>query len=90
VLYEGDLVLYLERGGHGLLTYPAFDDEVIAAAALDALGSLTLDGRLRQLQLERIDGVAVAASSHRARLEGMGFRSSYRGLVRSAPRTDGP
>ncbi len=90
VLHDGDLVLYLERGGHGLLTYPAFDDEVIAAAALDALGSLTLDGRLRQLQLERIDGVAVAASSHRARLEGMGFRPSYRGLVRSAPRTDGP
>jgi ATP-dependent Lhr-like helicase len=89
VLHDGELVLYLERGGHGLLTYPAFDDEVIAGAALDALGSLTLDGRLRQLQVERIDGVVVAASPHSARLERMGFRPSYRGLVRTAPRMDG-
>ncbi len=89
VLHEGELVLYLERGGHGLLTYPPFDDEAIAAAALEALGRLILDGRLRQIQLERIDGVAVAASPLRARLDRVGFRPSYRGLVLAAPRTDG-
>jgi ATP-dependent Lhr-like helicase len=83
VLHEGELVLYLERGGRGLLTYPSFDDEAVATAALGALGGLVRDGRLRQLQLERVDGLAVGDSPRRAPLLHMGFRPSYRGLVLS-------
>ena len=83
VLHEGELVLYLERGGRGLLTYPSFDDEAVATAALGALGGLIRDGRLRQLQVERIDGVAVGDSPRRPSLLRMGFRPSYRGIVLS-------
>jgi ATP-dependent Lhr-like helicase len=89
VLHDGELVLYLERGGRGLLTYPSFDDEAVGAAAMGALSGLIRDGRLRQLQVERVDGVAVGDSPRRAPLLRMGFRPSYRGLVLAAQRTDG-
>jgi ATP-dependent helicase Lhr and Lhr-like helicase len=89
VLHDGELVLYLERGGHGLLTYPPFDEEMVAAAAIQVLGALTADGRLRQLQIERIDGVDAAISPFRTTLESLGFRRSYRGLTRSAARPGG-
>jgi ATP-dependent Lhr-like helicase len=78
---DGDLVLYLERGGRSLLTFAPFDDGETAEQALAALGGLTRDGRTRRIQVERIDGVAVASSPHRARLEAHGFRPGYRGLV---------
>jgi ATP-dependent Lhr-like helicase len=81
VCVDGDLVLFLERGGRSLLTFPPFDDGEIAELALDALSDLTRDGRVRRLQVERIDDIAVATSPHRAQLEAHGFRPGYRGLV---------
>jgi ATP-dependent Lhr-like helicase len=80
-LHEGELVLSLERGGRSLVTYGPFDDEEVAAAAIEALAGLLRDGRLRRLQVERIDGLTVEASPLRARLEDLGFRRGYRGLV---------
>jgi ATP-dependent Lhr-like helicase len=81
VLQDGRLVLHLERGGRSLLTWPPFDDDAVAGRAIEALRSLTADSRLHWLQVERVDGQEVVASPHRARLEGLGFRGSYRGLV---------
>jgi len=81
VSVDGDLVLYLERGGRSLLTFAPFDDDEAAELALVALAGLTRDGRARRLQVERIDDVAVATSPHRTRLEAHGFRPGYRGLV---------
>jgi ATP-dependent Lhr-like helicase len=81
VLQDGRLVLHLERGGRSLLTWPPFDDDAVAGRAIEALRSLTADSRLHRLQVERVDGQEVVASPHRARLEGLGFRGSYRGLV---------
>jgi ATP-dependent Lhr-like helicase len=83
-LVDGELVLYLERGGRSLLTWAPFDDPAMAEPALDALAGLVRDGRLRRVQLERVDGVAVASSPHAARLESLGFRRGYRGLVLGA------
>jgi ATP-dependent Lhr-like helicase len=74
-------VLYLERGGRSLLTCAPFDDADVADVALQALAGLVRDGRMRRLQVERVDGVAVSASAHRGRLEALGFRPGYRGLV---------
>ena len=87
VLDEGQAVLYLERGGRSLVTFGPFDDERIAQRAVAALGGLVTDGRLRSLQIERIDGVAVSSSPLRARLDALGFREAYRGLVLRTPDT---
>ncbi len=83
VLHDGDLVLYLERGGRSLQTFAPFADETIAARAIDALRRLLTDGRLKQLQLERIDGASIAESAQRTRLMELGFRQAYRGYVLS-------
>lgn len=87
VLQDGHLVLHLERGGRSLLTWPPFDSDEVAGRAIEALRSLTVDGRMHRLQLERVDGRAVAASPHRTRLEALGFRASYRGLVLAPQRS---
>ena len=81
VLHDGDVVLYLERGGKSLLTFSLFDDADIAAAAVGALRTLLADGRQKRLQLERVDGDPIAASPQRERLLELGFREAYRGYV---------
>jgi ATP-dependent Lhr-like helicase len=84
VLYDGDLVLYLERGGRSLLTFASFDDDRIASQAVGALRRLVVDGRLKRLQLERVDGMPVADAALRDRLGRLGFRAGYRGFVLAA------
>ncbi len=81
VLHDGDLVLYLERGGKSLQTFARFDDERVSELAVKALRSLVDDGRLKRLQLERVDGMAIADSPQRERLSALGFRQAYRGYV---------
>jgi len=80
-LVEGDAVLYLERGGSGLLTLPAFDDPAAATPALRSLRMLVADGRLRELVVRKIDGLPVADSPHRQALLATGFMPGYRGLL---------
>jgi ATP-dependent Lhr-like helicase len=86
VLHDGEPVLYLERGGRSLQTLPAFDEPERAAAALEALGELVSTGRLRALQLERVDGLPVAESRARDLLADAGYRRGYRGWVLGASR----
>ncbi len=81
VLHDGELVVYLERGGKSLLTFAPFDEPATGAAAVGALRSLLSDGRLKRLQLERIDGDAIDQSRQRDRLVGLGFQQAYRGYV---------
>jgi ATP-dependent Lhr-like helicase len=81
VLHDGELALYLERGGRSLLTFAPFDDDDVASAGIEALRTLLADDRLRRLQIERIDGLPIESSPHRQRLEALGFRRGYRGLV---------
>jgi ATP-dependent Lhr-like helicase len=85
VLCDGEPVLYLERGGKSLQTLPPFATPSTAAVALRALRQLLADGRFRSLQIERVDGVAVAESPHRELLGEAGFQPAYRGwLLRAA------
>ena len=51
VLVDGALAAFLERGARSLLTFG-----VDAGEWADALASLTKDGRLRKIELTRIDG----------------------------------
>ncbi len=81
VLHDGDLVLYLERGGRSLLTFSAFEDDDRAALAVEALRALQADGRTRRLQVERLDGLPVAGSPQRGRMIDLGWRPGYRGLL---------
>jgi ATP-dependent Lhr-like helicase len=81
VLHDGEPVLYLERGGQSLQTLPAFASPAAAQAALNVLGLLVADGRLRTLQIRRIDGLPIAESPGREMLSAAGFRPGYRGWV---------
>ncbi len=81
VSVDGHAALYVERGGSGLLTLPAFDDADVATAAVRSLAGLIEDGRLRELVIRKVDGEPVAGSAHRDALLNGGFAAGYRGLV---------
>ena len=76
VLADGALAAFLERGARSLTTFGS-DPSTWA----DALASLVKDGRLRRIELVRIDGEPSAASPHAQRLREAGFADGYRGLV---------
>jgi ATP-dependent Lhr-like helicase len=76
VLVDGALAAFLERGARSLATF-----DVPASTWADALASLVKDGRLRRIELVRIDGEPAVASPHVERLREAGFVDGYRGLV---------
>ncbi len=82
VLVDGAAVLYLERGGRSLVTFPAADDAEQARLAIAALEHLvTPIGPYRELVIERIDREPVATSALAEPLRALGFRPSYRGYL---------
>jgi ATP-dependent Lhr-like helicase len=86
VLVDGVAVLYLERGGGTLQTLPAADDSHVAEAAIQALGGLLEDRRVRELIITKVDGLPIGESPFRERLLAAGFSSAYRGLTMRAAR----
>jgi ATP-dependent Lhr-like helicase len=76
VLADGAPAAYLERGGRSLLTFGADP-----ASWVDALASLVKDGRLKRIQLGRIDGAEGSAHPAAADLRAAGFADGYRGLT---------
>jgi hypothetical protein len=68
------------------VTFLPFYDAEIGRLAMAGLAGLVHDGRLRRLQLERVDGAPVAESSWRERLSELGFRAAYKGYVLEAAR----
>ncbi|HYN28990.1 MAG TPA: DEAD/DEAH box helicase [Dermatophilaceae bacterium] len=80
VLADGALVLYVERGGRTLLSWPAPEHALRAAA--DALALAVRDGALGRLTVERTDGDPVLGSAHplALALEAAGFHATPRGL----------
>jgi ATP-dependent Lhr-like helicase len=81
VLSNGEPVLYLERSGRAIRTFPAFADRQVALEALRALVRPAPDGTLRRIRLERIDGEPVLTSLHHGLVLDAGFQRTYRGLV---------
>jgi ATP-dependent Lhr-like helicase len=81
VIVDGIAALYLERGGSTLQTLSAADEPDVADAAFTGLGTLVRGGRLRELIIRKVDGVAVAESPWRDRLLASGFTPGYRGLT---------
>ncbi|SCG52522.1 ATP dependent helicase, Lhr family [Micromonospora halophytica] len=78
VLVDGDLVLYVERGGRTILSFT--DDTDALAAAGKALADAVHSGALGAMSVERADGEAVQASPLRDALTAAGFRATPRGL----------
>ncbi|HXP37560.1 MAG TPA: DEAD/DEAH box helicase, partial [Solirubrobacteraceae bacterium] len=86
VLVADAPVLYVERGGRGLLTLTEDRDEERAglAHALSALAVAVRSGRVPKLSLERIDGEPAIASGLAEMLLELGFHSGPRRLTLSA------
>ncbi|WP_344294613.1 hypothetical protein, partial [Streptomyces synnematoformans] len=80
VLVEGDLALYVERGGRTLLAWPSADDPRLAAAA-QALAAAARGGALgRTATVERINAAQALDSPLGTLLEQAGFTATPRGL----------
>jgi ATP-dependent Lhr-like helicase len=78
VLLDGDLAVYVERGGKSLLTWT--EDAAVLQPALDALALIVRDGALGRLTVERADGVNILGSALAQCLERAGFHATPRGL----------
>lgn len=78
VLVDGDLVLYLERGGKTLLT--CTEDPTARQAAAGALAGLVRTGRMDSLVIDRVDGESVHGNTFAAFLTEAGFASTPQGL----------
>jgi ATP-dependent Lhr-like helicase len=78
VLADGQLVLYVERGGRTLLSWTS-DQEPLRAAA-QALARAVRNGALGKLTVERADGGTVHSSPLARALAEAGFRPTPRGL----------
>ncbi|HZD73031.1 MAG TPA: hypothetical protein VE776_03955, partial [Actinomycetota bacterium] len=78
ILVDGDLILYVERGGRTLLTFSDEPDRLRRAA--DALALAVRDGALGRLAVERADGGEVYSSPMARALTEAGFRPTARGL----------
>ncbi|HEY8454501.1 MAG TPA: ATP-dependent helicase [Actinopolymorphaceae bacterium] len=86
VIVDGELALYVERGGRTLLSWS--DDPAVLQPAADALALAVREGALGKLTVERVDGEAVLASSAHAEeasplaaaLQAAGFQLTPRGL----------
>jgi ATP-dependent Lhr-like helicase len=78
VLVDGELVLYVERGGRTLLSWSQDPSALESAAA--ALAGAVRNGALGRVTVERADGAGVHASPLASALESAGFRATPRGL----------
>lgn len=85
VLVDGELTVYMERGGKTLLAWPADpdarpqDDPRLRPAA-EALAGAARAGSLGTVTVERVNGTSALTSPHGPLLEAAGFIATPRGL----------
>jgi ATP-dependent helicase Lhr and Lhr-like helicase len=80
MLRDGEPLLYVERGGKGILRLRRLSDEEFAGA-LAELASAARDGLVQKLAIERVDGEPVIGSGMEGALIEAGFRRQPRKLV---------
>jgi ATP-dependent helicase Lhr and Lhr-like helicase len=83
VLAGSEPVLYVERGGRGILVLTQPDDPRLRPS-LEALAAFITSDRRRKLSLERVDGEPVVGSTWEPLLVELGFRQGPRKLTLSA------
>ena len=83
VTIDAEPVLYVERGGKGLVPLRAVEADWLRTA-LEALADAVKRGRVPRLGIERFDGEPVVGSQTGELLIELGFRQSPRRLTLSA------
>jgi ATP-dependent Lhr-like helicase len=89
---DGELCLYVERGGRSLLAFTASDFEPSSSDSIDegtarmtraieALVEAVRGGRFPRMRLDRVNGDPVMDSELACPLQEAGFRVTPRGLV---------
>ena len=79
-LRDGVPLLYVERGGRGLLRLAPLEGEELGAA-LEELSAAARDGVIEKLAIERLDGEPVIGTAIEQALVDAGFRRQPRRLV---------
>jgi ATP-dependent helicase Lhr and Lhr-like helicase len=82
LLRDGDPLLYVERGGRGIVRLVELSEEDLAAS-IEALVEAAREGVLPKLGLERVDGEPVIGSGLEETLIAAGFARQPRRLVAS-------
>ena len=82
LLRDGEPLLYVERGGRGILRLARLEGDALEEAIAELAGAAR-DALLPKLAIERIDGEAVIGSGYEETLIAAGFRREPRRLVAS-------
>jgi len=77
-LVDGELVLYLERGGKTALAFS--DDEGVLSSAARSIAAAVTAGRVDKLAVEKVNGDFVLGTPVGTALETAGFTGTPRGL----------
>ncbi|GAA0476754.1 ATP-dependent helicase [Streptomyces olivaceiscleroticus] len=80
VVVDGELAVYMERGGKTLLAWQAEEGDTRVRLALEALAAAVRNGFVGALTVERINGSSALTSPLAAELEHAGFHATPRGL----------
>ncbi|MFF5564180.1 ATP-dependent helicase [Streptomyces sp. NPDC012623] len=80
VLVDGELTLYMERGGKTLLAWPTDPEDPALRAAAEALAGAARAGALGTVTVERANGVPALTAPLGRALETAGFHATPRGL----------
>ncbi|MFD7223773.1 ATP-dependent helicase [Streptomyces sp. NPDC059892] len=80
VLVDGELTLYMERGGKTLLAWPTDPEDPSLRSAAEALASAARAGALGTVTVERTNGAPALTSPLGRALESAGFHATPRGL----------
>ncbi|MER5892700.1 DEAD/DEAH box helicase [Streptomyces sp. NPDC001876] len=80
VVVDGELTLYMERGGKTLLAWPTDPADPALLAAAEALASAARAGTLGTVTVERTNGASSLTSPLGRTLEAAGFLATPRGL----------
>jgi ATP-dependent Lhr-like helicase len=83
LLRDGEPVVFLERGGRGVLRLKPLEGAELEAA-MRALADAVSVGQLQKLAVEKLDGEAVIGCGHEEALIGAGFSRGPRKLTASA------
>ncbi|WP_406302694.1 ATP-dependent helicase [Streptomyces sp. NBC_00885] len=80
VLVDGELTLYMERGGKTLLAWATDPDSPVLHTAAGALAQAARAGALGTVTVERTNGIPALTSPLGRALETAGFHATPRGL----------
>ena len=78
VLADGVPLVVLERGGRSLATFEGAES---SDAWIEAIIGLVKDGRIRKLEIAKLNGEPVRETPWAARLESAGFTNAYKGML---------